>query len=389
MKVLIATTNFPRWLGDIRAPFIYELAIELSGKGNDVCIVTMQNPGGAPHEDMNGLDVYRIQYYNKPDDLLQKDTAGLPAAWGRGWNERKRFIPYTLKFSKAIADLAHGYDIVHANWSLAGIATLMSKTNHHLPYVVTIHGSDIFKTKNIPLVSSAVGLALRKASKVIAVSNELGRVAQGFGVNRDNIDILSNGVNLKNFPIGSFSNRKKIILFVGSLIIRKGLIYLLQAMAQIQKLDPEVKLLLVGEGDQKDVLTDFVNQNGLAKSVEFLGLQSQESISNLMREARVFVLPSIEEGQGVVLLEALASGTPCVGSRVGGIPDVITDDVGELVEPTNVEGFVIAIKKFLENDDVWEHCSRNARARAVENFDWNKIADRVLEIYKMTLMERN
>ncbi len=389
MKVLIATTNFPRWLGDIRAPFIYELAIELSGKGNDVCIVTMQNPGGAPHEDMNGLDVYRIQYYNKPDDLLQKDTAGLPAAWGRGWNERKRFIPYTLKFSKAIADLAHGYDIVHANWSLAGIATLMSKTNHHLPYVVTIHGSDIFKTKNIPLVSSAVGLALRKASKVIAVSNELGRVAQGFGVNRDNIDILSNGVNLKNFPIGSFSNRKKIILFVGSLIIRKGLIYLLQAMAQIQKLDPEVKLLLVGEGDQKDVLTDFVNQNGLAKSVEFLGLQSQESISNLMREARVFVLPSIEEGQGGVLLEALASGTPCVGSRVGGIPDVITDDVGELVEPTNVEGFVIAIKKFLENDDVWEHCSRNARARAVENFDWNKIADRVLEIYKMTLMERN
>lgn len=387
--MLIATTNFPRWLGDIRAPFIYALAKELSAKGHSVRVVTMQNPGAALHEDMNGLDVHRIKYYKKLDDVLQKDTAGLPAAWVRGWKERKRFIPYTINLSNAIGKWARGYDIIHANWSLAGFAALLSKPIHHLPYVVTIHGSDVFKTKKIPLVSSMVGLALRRASKVIAVSEELGRAAQGFGVHKDNIVILSNGVSLENFPVGNLSNRKKIILFVGSLIISKGVIYLLQAMAKIHKSDPEVKLLLVGEGGQKENLLDFVSQNGLDGSVEFLGLQSQESVGSLMRKARVLVLPSIEEGQGVVLLEALASGTPCVGSRVGGIPDVITNDVGELVDPTDVEGLVSAITTFLNNDDVWEKASRNARIRAVNNYDLQEIADRLLDLYKTSLLRKN
>lgn len=78
----------------------------------------------------------------------------------------------------------------------------------------------------------------------------------------------------------------------------------------------------------------------------FLGVQSQQNVSQLMRQSRLFVLPSIEEGQGVVLVEAMASGTPCVGSRVGGIPDVITPEVGKLVEPRNIKSLAEAINFF-------------------------------------------
>lgn len=382
MKILIATTNFPRWKGDVRAPFIYELAMAMLNKSNNVRVVTVEYPGASAHENLSGLDVHRIQYYKEPRNVLQKDFAGLPAAWDRGWGERMQFAPYTLNLSKAIGKLARGYDIIHANWSLTGIATLLSMPIHNLPFVITIHGSDVFKTKNIAFVSSIVGLALRKANMVIAVSEELKKAAEGFGVNKNNIVVVSNGVNLEKFPVGALKDRRKNILFVGSLIKRKGIIYLLQAMAQIHKSDSEAKLLLVGEGDEEATLHDFVNQNGLDDSVEFLGLQSQENVAKLMREARVFVLPSVEEGQGVVLIEALASGTPCIGSRVGGIPDVITEDVGELVDPEDTEGLVIAITKFLDNDIIWLKASQNARTRAVENYDWNIIADRTLGLYK-------
>jgi glycosyltransferase involved in cell wall biosynthesis len=108
-----------------------------------------------------------------------------------------------------------------------------------------------------------------------------------------------------------------------------------------------------------------------------------------MRASRLFVLPSIEEGQGVVLMEALASGTPCVGSRVGGIPDVVTEDVGRLVEPGDAPALAEAIRAYLTDKDLWEKASAAGRQRVLEFYDWNHLADEISAVYAEVLAERS
>jgi glycosyltransferase involved in cell wall biosynthesis len=101
-----------------------------------------------------------------------------------------------------------------------------------------------------------------------------------------------------------------------------------------------------------------------------------------MRKSGVFVLPSYEEGQGVVLVEALASGTPCVGTTAGGIPDVVTEDVGAVVPPGDVSALAQAIIQTLVDPVRWETLCRQARQRAETVYDWDQIAQGLISIYK-------
>ena len=104
-----------------------------------------------------------------------------------------------------------------------------------------------------------------------------------------------------------------------------------------------------------------------------------------MRQARLFVLPSYEEGQGVVLVEALASGTPCVGSTAGGIPDVVTPDVGAVVEPGDADALAKAIVAIIANDQRWEVLSVGARQRAETIYNWDLIAQQFVNIYHQAI----
>jgi glycosyltransferase involved in cell wall biosynthesis len=156
-------------------------------------------------------------------------------------------------------------------------------------------------------------------------------------------------------------------------------------MAIIQEKHPDYQLLLVGEGRDRDEYEKLVHNLGLEGKVIFLGAQSQQSVSHLLQESRLFVLPSIEEGQGVVLVEAMASGTPCVGSRVGGIPDVITPEVGLLVEPGDVRGLAEAINMYLEDNYLWRNASQKARERVESTYDWFALAENMIEVYEKVL----
>lgn len=389
MKILIATTNFPRWQGDFRVPFIYEAAKAIQAKGNQVRVVTMHNPGSQEHELMEGLEVFRVRYLSEDKEKLQQDAAGIPAAWERGLKGRLPLIPFFLAYTRAVGRHAADCDIIHANWSLSGLAALLSRERHKLPYVVTVQGSDVFKTHNKPGIRQMVGLALRKAGKVIALSRALKTAALGFGLKDENVVVIPNGINISQFPFASLDEKKDQVLFVGSLIERKGPGTLLQAMRLVHEFLPEVKLVLVGEGDERANLEQFITANAMSDYVRLAGTQPQSAVAELMRESKLFVLPSIEEGQGVVLMEALASGTPCVGSRVGGIPDVVTEDVGRLVEPGDAPALAEAIRAYLTDADLWENASIAGRQRVLEYYDWNHLADEISAVYAEVLAERS
>ena len=179
--------------------------------------------------------------------------------------------------------------------------------------------------------------------------------------------------------------RQNTLLYVGTLIERKGLIYLLKAMKQVKIHFPGYKLLIVGEGGLKDSLERYTSENNLSEQVIFLGTQTQAEVSRLMREAKLFILPSTEEGQGAVLVEAMASGTPCIGSNAGGIPTVITPETGRVFEAGNSKALSEAIAFMLENESFWKNAVKHSRVRAVTHYSWDVLADSIIATYKKVL----
>ena len=385
MKVLIVTTNLPRWQGDFRVPFILEAAKAVQRKGNQVRILTMHQPGSLEHEWIDGIEIFRIRYLPEKHESLQKDAAGIPAAWDRGITARLKLIPFFLALALAIPTNAKGYNIIHANWSLAGLAAVISKPLHRLPVITTVQGSDIYKVHDKPIIRNVIRFALKSCNKVIALSADLAKSTEALGIKKEKVIVIPNGINLDHFPLGDQTNRLNQVIYVGSLIHRKGVMTLIQAVAKVHAQLPGLQLLVVGEGDQRAELEEKVRQLQLEDVVLMPGPKSQKDVSHLIRQSKLFVLPSIEEGQGVVLVEALASGTPCVGSRVGGIPDVITPDVGKIVEAQDVEGFACAIESYVNNDVIWRKASQNARERAEYEYDWNKLAEKIVAVYQSAL----
>ncbi len=384
MNICIVTTAFPRWIGDGRGAFILEAAQAIQRQGHKLCIIAMHNPGSKVHENVGGIEVIRPKYLPERWEILQKDSAGLPQAWKSNPWARLAIFPFFFFFSLSIARWARGYDIIHANWTLSGTAVWLTQCIHRKPFIVTVHGSDIFQASKLPLIGFVTKVTLRKCNKIIAVSEALAEVTRRMGVADKKIIVISNGVNLSRFSNLSNHPREPFILFVGSLIKRKAVDILIQAFSILRNELPQYKLIIVGEGVCHQHLLDLASSLEISDRVTFMGFLSQDSIQEWMRRAMLFVLPSIEEGQGVVLLEALASGTPCVGTRVGGIPSVVTPDVGRLVAPGDPIQLSEAIKEVVCSPG-WEDMSRNARKRAENEYDWSNISQRIMEVYRQAL----
>jgi len=318
-------------------------------------------------------------------EILQEDGGGLPSAWRKHLWARYQFL--LVAFAQALATViyARGCDVIHAHWNLPAMSVWASQFFHRRPYVVTVHGSDIFESIRIPLVRQATHLALSQARQVIAVSQSLADATIALGIPPERVRVIHDGIDIERFHPAS-PEREPIILFVGSLIARKGVSYLIQAMLQVREKLPGYQLVIVGDGPHRAELESLVHRLGLTKHVIFTGAQSPDQVSQWMRRARLFVLPALEEALGIVLLEALASGTPCVASRVGGIPELLSPEVGLLVPPAESEALGTAILSILSDAEKWHEMSQRARKRVEEQcLTWRQMAARLIEIYELAL----
>jgi glycosyltransferase involved in cell wall biosynthesis len=148
---------------------------------------------------------------------------------------------------------------------------------------------------------------------------------------------------------------------------------------------PDYRLVVVGDGPQASFLRALADQLRLGDRVTFVGFQPQEAIRSWMQRARLLVLPSLEEGMGVVLVEALACGTPIVASHVDGIRDVITPGVGVLVAPASSAALFAGMREILGDPVRWTAMSQSARARAVTHYGWDEIAGRFVDLYRSVI----
>jgi len=207
---------------------------------------------------------------------------------------------------------------------------------------------------------------------------------------KNKIIVIKNGFDSKKFfPIEKTIARKmlgipkdvKVILTVGNLVKEKGHKYLIHAMKKVVNEKQNLLCFIIGRGPLKEELEKIIKNLGLENNIKLLGFVPDDKINLWMNAADIFVLPSLSEGNPTVMFEALACGKPFVGTRVGGVPEIITsEDYGLLCELANPDDLAEKILIALEKE--WD---REKIRKYAEQFTWDNIAKKVVEVYEEVL----
>lgn len=382
-KLLITGSTFPRWEGDTEPRFIFDYA-DAMAEYYDVTVLVPAAPGAKNKERMSKVNVIRYHYF----PIHKWETLCYPGAIVPRIKEKKTriFLVPFLFFSlhSRLKKMLPEYDIVHAHWLIPqGIVQSYFKDK---PYIVTGHGGDV-TSLNKGILRKLKIRCLKNARHVTVVSEHLKERVQEL-LPEITPSVISMGVNTNNFGrqyhVSNYFGQgdKKVILFVGRLAEKKGVTYLIEAMKQIDAI-----LVIVGDGTLRDKLqkqTDALEKG----KVKFLGGKTHDELKTVYASADIFVAPSIttkdgdQEGFGLVMLEAMASGLPVVASRSGGIPQLIKDGFnGLLCEEKCVWQLADNICSLLNDPKLYQKIVNNGKATIAE-YDYCNIAKKYYGIIK-------
>ncbi|WP_337967342.1 glycosyltransferase family 4 protein [uncultured Flavobacterium sp.] len=279
-----------------------------------------------------------------------------------------------------------------------GISAFM---NFKVPTVIRFHGSDAYfchlenrkqKAKNFWFEK----LAIKGAKVFIAPTEYAGKISkQLFEIRNKEITTIYNGIELENFQNNTPEIfEKETILYIGTLIRKKGVLELPEIFHKVRNVLPQAKLILIG-GDSYDIKTNSnstweLMQNQFTtddlKNVSYLGKIPYHEIQNHIRNANVCVFPSFAETFGMVTIEAMALQKAVVNSDIGWSKELIIDqESGFLVHPENHDLYAERIIELLQNDSLCLQIGKHARTTVEENFDINKIVKRNIEFYQKTI----
>lgn len=303
-------------------------------------------------------------------------------------NLLSKYLKWFIDFKLYLLKNLNRISLIHAHYVFpTGALALMAKYLFKIPFAVTAHGGDLDQmAKKHPIIQKLTKKILKEASAVIVVGAGLKNdVLNNYGIREDKIHVLSMGVNTKVFKnfnkldalntLNLPSDTKKI-LYVGNVIRNKGIIELVEAFVSLQA---EYSLYLVGstkdEGFVKEV-KHMIKEKSLVNT-HFVPPQTQSNLALWMNACDTLVLPSYHEGFGLVALEGLASGIPVVATDVGGLPSLLENNRGILIEERNSLAIVDGIQKAMNASFNQENIDRLVYDQSDE-----RIIESLKSIYK-------
>lgn len=335
--------QFPPHVGGVGV-HIHSLSKKLVDEGHEVFVITY------PHEELKDIDGIHVI-----------GTKGLNLPGIRG-------LSFKRSAKKQLDELCKNedIDIIHGHYLFpAGAAAVEVGKKHDIKTYVTAHGSDMFELyKNQSFMRKPIKKVLKDADKVFAVSNALKDEILATGVEgiADKTSIYWNSVDADKFREAENKQKKDrpIVMFVGNLIKRKNVSLILEAKKECKT---DFELIVVGDGPLLNELKGKVKNENI-EGVTFTG--ARYDVENVIPKADLLILPSFSESFGLVLIEALACGVPVIGSDVGGIREIITSDVGLLIDPKNPASLSKAIDEVLSDEELYKKLRSNARKRALD-----------------------
>lgn len=290
-------------------------------------------------------------------------------------------------------DLIHAHHVYPDGY---GIMNLSNKWN--LPLIIDIHGADSLKNwLDHNRLNRKIMETLNFSDKIICVSESLEDMILQLNIDEEKIQYVPLGVNIEKFKPRNKEklkkeleiSEKKIILFVGQLIKRKGINYLLKALTNVIESNENIEVIIIGNGPEKDNLLNLSRELNLENFVRFTGEIKGDKLAKWYSAADLFVLPSLAEGRPIVIYEAMASECAIVASNVDGIPEQVKDEYnGFLVEPKDTKTLADKLEFLLENEEIMEKMKKNSRKRIInENWTWEGYSKKIMEIY-VDLLEK-
>ena len=373
---------------------VYYLAKYTAKKGHDVTILERGHDKNDPEvEYLEGIRYVRIRAEKLPAApyKLIKNPAGLMRLFSDS-------VSMALKINKFLKK--EDFDVIHVHFPFAACILININRKIREKMVYTAHVGE--ERKRFGLDSKASPLLkffspdlylMKRVRKSVVLNENLKSMLVARGLEDGKIEVIPNGINVNEFNV-SKDEIKKVkekyglnritVMFAGTITPRKGVLQLIKAGEIINSKD--VLFLIVGNPNLDKEYSKKVMEYARSKGVnaKFTGFVPYEDLKALYSACDVFVLPSFEEGFGLVLTEAMASGKPLIGSNVGGIPMQIRDGWnGFLVEPGDEKQLAEKIRYLIENEKERIRMGKNSRKLAENKFDWSKIAERYLKVYEV------
>lgn len=381
-SICLVSYEFPPMTGG-EGSYTYGLFTALSGLGYDVKVITTNLGGG---ENVDNENVIRVPTLNKTPF---------------------RLFSFAKNSKKALANL--DVDIIHYTndyeFVISKNAVIPTVLTAHTPY--SAEKAFLMRTSKFPeylhylsyrrpnFVKGRLRVLCDNADRIISVSNYIAKdIINEYKISRNEIVVVPNAVDISKFnPQISESDDKikdrlgiheeKMILFVGRFDHVKGGSYIIEAFSMLLREKWDVKLVLVGGGPLQRRFESYVRKTHLRNSVTFARGLSEEELAQLYRVCHVFVLPALIEGFGIVLLEGMSSGKPCIASMSGGPEEIVEHgETGFLVPPADSRALYEKLLLLLEDEDLSSRLGKNARRIIEEKYTWSRIARKTIGVYE-------
>jgi len=380
---------------------IYHLSKAQRELGHKLIILAGQGHQNANFEEVDGMKVYR--------------------AFNRGRFLNSSLFLFTLTSYPKICSLINKYhiNVIHGHGIFTGLAPIIFKklSNTNVPLIVHCHNTAkgvltadllndllIFRRKkkyyenrfylgNYIMWEKAI---YNSADAIVAVSNSLKRELMNFySIPSEKIFTCHNGVDLDLFQRTEASNLRgkiglkkdeKVVLFVGGIGFRKGFHHLIKAASYIKKTNIPIKILTIGSYGHRTLFKGLMKKYSVQDMFLHVGFVSQKDLPTYYSLADILVLPSIYDTFGNVLVESMACETPVVATAIGGIPEVVEDNInGILVQPRNSRELSDGILELICNDEKRKHLGEAGRKIVERKFTWRQSAERLDSIYSAVL----
>lgn len=329
-----------------------ELGLELARRGHEVHFISYASPirldAGTPGIYYHEVEVSNYPLFNYP--------------------------PYSLALASRMWEVAdrHELDLLHVHYAIphsisALLAQQMTK-NRHLPFITTLHGTDITLVGSDPTYFPVTKFSIEQSNGITTISEYMQkRTVEFFGVNNP-IEVIHNFVNCSLYKPNEEAQAqgRKRIIHVSNFRPVKRVLDCIHVFALVRK-EVDAELLMAGDGPDRGPAERLAWELGVNKAVKFLG--KQDHLERLIPQAHVLHLPSETEAFGLAALEAMACGVPPVATRTGGVPDLITDGVDGWMEPVgDYPAQAGRIVELLSNAELHRGMADAARKTATSRF---------------------
>ena len=383
-RVLIVSWEYPPIVEGGLARHVRKLSERLAAAGTDVHVLTRGGDHAPTEEERHGVTVHRVREPGFPRDDLDAFLAWVHQmnadmlATGHALHERFDF------------DVVHSHD-----WLVAAAAERLA-LRMRVPWVVTVHATehgrhqgwvDKHPQSHIHAVERRM---VHRADRVIACSQYMqGHVAEVFGLPRASVAVINNGIDPDDLHVPEDLDAlrakyaapdQKLVLLAGRLVYEKGFQDALDALPSVIRRVGRVRFLVAGTGTHESELKVQALRLGLNWHGTFAGWLGDDTLHGLYRIADLCVIPSLYEPFGLVALEAMASGCPCIAADTGGLREVVPREVGLRFRSRDAGALARTMERVLTDEQLHARLSAEGREHVLR-FDWSDVAQRTNALY--------